>query len=68
MGQQEVLQCLELKRKWMCVIEIAMATQTNIESVRRSLNQMYKYKEVMKKEKKRISLYRGIRVRYWRIR
>ncbi len=68
MGQQEVLQCLESKRRWMCVIEIAIATGANIESVRRSLNQMYKYKEVMKKEKRGSSTYRGIRVRYWKIR
>lgn len=67
MGQQEVLQCLQSEKKWMCVIEIAIATGTNIESVRRSLRQMHKYKEVMRKEMKEISQYRGIRVRYWKI-
>ncbi len=64
MGQQEVLQCLQSKRKWMCVVEIAIATRTNAESVRRSLNQMYKYREVMKKEIREAA--RRHRIYYWK--
>lgn len=65
MGQQEVLQCLQLKRNWMCVIEIATATQTNIESVRRSLRQMLKYREVKKKEMRHAPQAR--RIYYWKV-
>jgi len=65
MGQQEVFQYLSRKRKWLCVMEISVAINVNTESVRRSLNQMFKYREVMKREIRQAA--QRHRVYYWKV-